>query len=311
MSRNKTYGLTIILSLVISLFSVNSAHAIYKGEDVSESILVASSNAGCSPAPIAPRILVLAQHCYVNVGQTYVNYPGKDQGGNGYAKVIAQFSPDKDYIYNRENDISVIVVDKDIPVDKNLQIASESDIKRFILNDSTVYFYGYGQIGKDLSTKTPYRASFKFVKNPPQYMIGHPGYTEFYATNGVSEVCSGDSGGPSYVFEGDKIFYLGTTVSSNKPFCSANTGDISLARNTLMYYHMGLIEKANDWLLKNPIKSDILVESSKPVETKETATAVIAPTPTVTTAPQSSITTVKKPVVKKVIVKKKAIKKKK
>jgi hypothetical protein len=288
--------------LLFFTFITPSANAIYKGEDVSDNTLVAKTDSGCSAAPISTRILILAQHCSVKTGSTLISFYEEGKNNKVLYRVISSFVPSKDYIDNRENDIMAIVVDKDMPIKNNIKIASYEDIKRFTDSESIVYFYGHGLVDRYSYGSTPSRAAFKFVKNPPAYMNGHDGYTEFYSINNLSEVCSGDSGGPSYVFDNDYVYYLGATVSSNKPFCSSDSQSISLARNALIYHHLYLIDQAKEFLLANPL----ILEPIKSTKIEETTTVVIATTP-VSTKPKvivKKIATTNKKIVKKLGVKK-------
>jgi hypothetical protein len=105
--------------------------------------------------------------------------------------------------------------------------------------------------------------------------------------NGKQEVCNGDSGGPSYVFDSNKIYYIGATIASNKMNgCGSDQHLAPIVRVQTLYPFLDIFKNASDFVLQTQTKSDTIVEPKQ-----ETATAVA------------------KPVVKKKVVAKKPVKK--
>lgn len=245
----------VILSTIFSLIPV-SANAIYDGESATgDKYVVATYENGCSATAIAPRILAMAQHCPAIVGQTKYVYPGENKNSSKNAKVLATFVPTGNFLGGREYDIMLVIVDQELPVSSKIKIATEQDIARWRVNQTPIIVYGYGQTKSDTFSDTANKASF-YISSLSDLGNGiSPSYTSVLSlnpTNGTSQICNGDSGGPSYVFEDDQVFYVGANISSNKMNgCGSNPNSTTFARVQTLYPFMDLLTQANDWIEKN------------------------------------------------------------
>jgi hypothetical protein len=261
----------LVLVITFSLFNLTnlySANAIYNGESAVGEPLVSTTygNGGCSVAVIAPRILAMAQHCPATIGDTKYTYPGDDFISQKTGKVgiaLTKFIPSGNFLGGREYDIMLVVIDQDFPVSKNLKIATESDISRWKSNKTEIATYGFGENGTGARSETPLKGRFYISPNPDLGNGISPSYTTVLSLNPVnnnSEICNGDSGGPSYVFENDNTYYLGATISSNGMNGCGKTGKLPIARVQTLYPFIDLLTQANDWVDKN-IPKPVVVQT--------------------------------------------------
>jgi hypothetical protein len=265
----------IILSIVFSFIPV-SANAIYSGESANgDQLIVSTFQNGCSTAMIAPRILAMAQHCSPVIGSTRYAYPGLHKFSDKTARVIATFIPTGNFLGGREYDIMLVVIDQDFPVSTKLKIATEQDINRWKINQTPISVYGYGQTKLDTWSDTANKASF-YISSLPDLGNGiSSSYTSVLSlnpSNGTSQVCNGDSGGPSYVFENNQIYFIGVNISSNKMNgCGSDSNSTTFARVQTLYPFMDLLTQANDWIEKNTPKPviDIVIPPVKTIVCKK------------------------------------------
>lgn len=243
--------------LIFSIFCVSgidSAEAIYDGEPADgDQLVTAMYKRGCSAAVIAPRIIALAQHCLG--ASEYIVSPGTNKYSNTKYSILKAFIPSGNLLGGREYDFMLSVMDRELPVSNKLQIATEQDISRWKTNKTNIVIYGYGETKLNTESDTPNKASF-YISPLPDITNGvSPSYTSVISlnpVNGTSTVCNGDSGGPSYVFEGDKIYYLGASIASNKMGgCGIDSNTTTIVRIQAMYPYMNLLDQANDWIDKN------------------------------------------------------------
>lgn len=259
----------IILSLVFSLIPF-SANAIYMGESAENDKLVLTTreNAGCSAALIAPRILAMAQHCPSSIGTRYV-YPKDYYLALESAYVVAKFVPNGNFLGGREYDIMLLVLDKEFPVSNKIKIAKEEDILKWKSNQTEIVTYGFGEIRPGYRADTAQKASFYISSNPDLGNGISASYTSVLSLNpknNISEICNGDSGGPSYVFENESIYYIGASISTNKMNgCGSEQHKLPIARVQTLYPFINLIDQANSWIAENPLKK---VEPVKTVTIK-------------------------------------------
>ncbi len=248
----------IILSLAFSLIPV-SANAIYKGESAEKDPLVLTTygNGGCSATAIAPRILAMAQHCPANLGQTLFTYPGDDYLSQKSAIAVAKFIPSGNFLGGREFDFMLVVINKEFPVSSKLKIATEEDLSRWKSNRTEIVTYGFGETGDGSRPTTAKKAVFQISFGSDLGSGISPSYTSVVRMNpknNISEICGGDSGGPSYVFENENIYYIGATISTNKMTGCGKDSIFPIARVQAMYPYMDLLNQANTWVTENPLK---------------------------------------------------------
>jgi len=276
LSRNKAYSVVVSLSIASSLLVATPAHAIYDGYDASGDKLVSATymGNGCSVAPIAKRLLVMAQHCPAIPNQTRYVYPGEPANSSNTVTALKTFVPQGEFKGGREYDIMIVVVDKDLPVSDNLEIATEQDVQRFIANKNEIVTYGFGLTQGKSSPNTAKKAVFKMFEGVDGAVSSSYKYSlSLTPVNGRQEVCNGDSGGPSYVFESNKIYYVGATIASNKMNgCGSDQHLAPIARVQTLYPFLDIFKNASDWVLQSQPKSDTIVEPKQ-----ETTTAVVKP----------------------------------
>jgi hypothetical protein len=115
------------------------------------------------------------------------------------------------------NDVALLIIDQDFPVPTNLRITSVEDLVRFRSIKAPVITYGYGLTRFNKVSFTPMSMTAHLEEPNP----GGFGVSAFnILVDGKQNVCAGDSGGPSYVIEGEFIYYLGPTSGSRRPSCS-------------------------------------------------------------------------------------------
>jgi len=260
----------IFLLVATNMVFLPSSNAMYRGENAEGNQLVVATGRGCSGTLVAPQIVALAAHCTYEEGLSGIFKPGGKQtidpasrkcgnmcGGfnvqGDFARAITRIVPSGNYEENRALDVALWVLDREIKIDPKVQIASESDIKRFSEKDSTVIQLGYGQTGAKDFPELPSRGTLKFS---PQNTVmegvkqlSNQGYTQFTAI-GDWTPCGGDSGGPLYVEENGVNFYLGNIVSTSISGCNSEVKSSALITANLFYKHLNLMAEANDAISK-------------------------------------------------------------
>ena len=222
-------------------FSNQAATAIENGEKAIDGPVVGITSERsfqilCSGAMIAPRIAITAHHCFPTAGND-PDYLSKDQllvfqPGSEYnsdttkrAKVIALVTKKEEWTIGNcaqgfcedLDDILFLILDQDFSVPNNLRIMTVEDLEKFRISKAPTITYGYGLTSwNSRSSKVP--NSLKAYLTEP-----NPGGFGKFAFNisvdGSSNICAGDSGGPSYVSENGLLYYLGPTSSTRRPSC--------------------------------------------------------------------------------------------
>lgn len=232
----------VVAFLVLLLFSSSSdVEAIENGKTALGAPVVAisfgsSSQAHCSGALIDSRIVITANHCFPTAGSD-VNYlvknkltvwrPGvvlnpQNRDVANVVKVVAKSEEwkigecEKGYCDDL-NDLMFLIIDQSFPVPSNLILASKDDIARFRSSQVTAITYGYG---RNRFTSDPLITPRKMEGRFEMPNLGGYGELAFnLEIFGNQNVCSGDSGGPSYVIENDSLYYVGPTSGSRRPSC--------------------------------------------------------------------------------------------
>ena len=233
----------VLLSLIIAIgliFVVTPAIAIENGEVAIGGPVVGLSFGGgygsfCSGAMLEPRIVVTAHHCIPTAGydpdflskrSITVSLPGIVLNNlvSDRANVLQIVTKPEFWTMGAcangfcddLDDVALLIIDRDFPVSTNLKIASAEDLARFRLDRAPVITYGYGLTRYDKSSFTPMSLTAHLEKPNPG---GWGEFTFNISVEGNQNVCSGDSGGPTYVVDGAFIYYLGPTSGTRRPSC--------------------------------------------------------------------------------------------
>lgn len=265
---NSHQGLVVgvCMSLLFVALPVRFAYAIEGGESaLGENIvtLINISDNGtligqqCSGAVIAPRLVVTAKHCFDQNNHIHsglanlkwlVAFPGSkiEVPIAGAAKILQIITTQGDFVANTD-DLSIAVIDRELPIIKDIEIASKEDIERFRLTRPLAITYGYGtSADSPAMSSTPKKMTNVFVQNR-----GNPSevFTVEYLSNS-SYMCGGDSGGPTFVVENNKFFYVGPTSSGSREGCARGLIGTFVLNGTALAYRSELIETAKQAVLE-------------------------------------------------------------
>lgn len=219
----------------------------------------------CSAGVIGPRIVATAKHCLQEfnngdsnlVDKTFeVTFPGSDLRNNNFksAKILNFIASSGDF--RSTEDIALVLVDKDLPIQKNVKVATLEDLARFKEAEVTVFTLGYGaNADSNAQSLLPYKLQSTFTKSLPFSPIS-PQTLYFKYQSKLSYICGGDSGGPNYVIEQDTAFYVAATGFATRPGCAKGiVGEFYSGGNSLAYFPE-LIKSAEEQVKLQKVLTD-------------------------------------------------------
>lgn len=289
MNTRRKLAVGVCISLLFVAMPVKFAYAIEGGESaLGENIvtLINISDNGilvgqqCSGAVIAPRLVVTAKHCFdqnnhLHNGLANLNwlvaFPGSkiEVPFAGAAKILQIITTQGDFVANTD-DLSIAIIDRELPIIKEIEIASKEDLERFRLTRPVAITYGYGtSADSPAMSSTPKKITNVFVQNR-----GNPSevFTVEYLSSS-SYMCGGDSGGPTFVVETNKYFYVGPTSSGSREGCARGLAGAFVLNGTALAYRAELLETAKQAVLdlQQLEESKMKEDAEKAAKTKEDA----------------------------------------
>lgn len=263
----------ILIGLLLSSFP--SAKAIEGGnlaisENVVSFVLRNSftgtlSRPTCSGGMISSRIVVTAKHCVEGFNSKItwlinknweVTYPGVDIESKDLitARIVNIIARPGEF--STQDDIALIVIDRDFPVPTNLKVANVEDMIRLRKLEASSLTYGYGGTAtSNLQTYLPFKIENKLIQDFPHRSYGQGVFAIKYVSS-TAYVCGGDSGGPNFVLSGEFSYYIGPTGFATRPGCAKGLEGNFYSGGTAIAYNSDLFDEAE--LLVEKMKTDEL-----------------------------------------------------
>jgi len=256
----------------------------------------------CTGFLYSSRIVLTAGHCLFNIKTTkpfekmYIGLPGKIYSKESHKILVEKIFYSNSWSFHGPDDFTdrddfgILILQEPIPITGTTIIATENQINKYLENQIMISTVGYGRqsVAHDHNDLTiPKYAEFplvpfNIVDRELQGVWNYYGKKKYYGmkihllqtSNGPS-TCSGDSGSPFYVKEGNSFVYLGPLSwgVGGMPNCTGSGWKTSqmYIGSVAAYDYLYLIKEAEDYVAKQNI--------------------VILPTPTVSPS-------TKKPIIK-------------
>ena len=252
-----------ILMLLFLLGTSTPAQAVYGGSDATNNPIVvgilpaqSATQAGCSGALVAPRIIFTAAHCLTgDPSQLWVAQPGSDLRDLSKVRIQAErfFTPVdfsvKTFPY--QNDFGVITLKTAFDGYTPLLFASLSDITQWATAGDSVIHIGYGctsMVDKPPckpTSPTPNEFTTTFEKvTPPQFMTLKPQTFSMTKISVQKTICGGDSGSPVLKSQGGSWIYIGAQSSSNGAGCTPTCEINCVATQVLPAANLEMVKEA-------------------------------------------------------------------
>lgn len=161
-------------------------------------VRIQTGSAGCSATVVGPKVVVTAAHCGGEGATSQFKLNGKTYSG----KI------DRSAIYPRQDhDVAVIITTQEIPEN---EVGKYAIVKGTVQVGTEVTLLGYG------CTRPGGGGGNDGVLRIGQTKVtGFSGYDFVSSSPGGAALCFGDSGGPAFIFEGDKHYLVGVNSKGN------------------------------------------------------------------------------------------------
>jgi secreted trypsin-like serine protease len=236
----------------------------------------------CSAGLIAPRIVVTAKHCIdafntKDAGRLVrenweVTFPGSDVSSSKLqtAKILSIFANPGEF--TTTDDIAVIVIDREFPVQSNLKVATPEDMSQLRAVQAKSITYGYGSNSTSfLQSTKPLKIENRIVQDFPDGGSGLELFAIQYL-NPDSYICGGDSGGPNYVLWENITYYIGPTGFGTRPGCEKGLVGDFYSGGTAVAYKLNIVKDAENYLSQIKLVESASLEraATKAVITEKT-----------------------------------------
>lgn len=280
---------TLILSISASMFTL-SANAIENGVDAPKegrTVALSSASIGkfCTGFMYSERIILTTGHCLFNGNSgtmhtdVYSDYPDATYSRQSKKIKIEKsfladdWSKDEENNFNPKGEFAIFILSQSVPITGKTIIASPDKIQEYLISNKLISNVGYGRQspdhGYDGLTSPKYAVwplvAIETVNNELEKLWKYLGKRKTYNMKihvlqvpGGPSTCSGDSGSPFYVKEGNDFIYLGPLSNGygGFPNCSGKPWPDTFfyAGSTAAYDYIYLIKRAEDYVKSNPVK---------------------------------------------------------
>jgi hypothetical protein len=173
------------------------------------------------------------------------------------------------------DDIAFLFLVEPIPSFEAVQIADSRLVTRMKNEELDIKHYGYGLQKQTPATLdgNPYSVILKATNNPVSGKSPSANDERVIYSKGTipgPAICSGDSGGPGYVREGEKIYLV--SVMSGAGGCDSST-NLAHTFSTLIYPHLSLLQSEYQLfsLQKSAEKSALELKAKQEADAKAAA----------------------------------------
>lgn len=238
----------------------------------------------CTGFLYSSRIALTAGHCLFDIKTTkpfekmYIGLPGKAYFKENYKILVEKIFYSDNWSFHGiddftdRNDFGILILKESVPIVGTTIIANENQILKYLENKTMISTVGYGRQSithdhNDLTT--PKYAEFPLVPfnvvdKELQGVWQYEGKKKYYGMkihllqtpNGPS-TCSGDSGSPFYVKEGNNFVYLGPLSwgVGGMPNCTGRgwQSNVMYIGSVAAYDYLYLIKEAEDYVTKQNV----------------------------------------------------------